>query len=150
VRHARALAIQSTRYKGKLPVFVSRELASKAYYKVKTVVWTPFWPSGTADSFLLHGPRTNIRTPHSPLQDLRINLRTQRLLSQIYKRESSATLIDTDSYGHHKKKAPVEYDDEYFETANGKEDASGHETSRGAMNGDDYGETSHDNPSAKG
>jgi hypothetical protein len=28
---------------------VSRELASKAYYKVKTVVWTPFWPSGTAD-----------------------------------------------------------------------------------------------------
>jgi hypothetical protein len=31
---------------------VSRELASKAYYKVKTVVWTPFWPSGTADIYI--------------------------------------------------------------------------------------------------
>jgi hypothetical protein len=29
---------------------VSRGLASKAYYKVKTVVWTPFWPSDTADT----------------------------------------------------------------------------------------------------
>jgi hypothetical protein len=27
---------------------VSWELVSKAYYEVKSVVWTPFWPSGTA------------------------------------------------------------------------------------------------------
>jgi hypothetical protein len=32
-------------------LIVSRELASKAYYNVKTVVWTPFWPSGTADTY---------------------------------------------------------------------------------------------------
>jgi hypothetical protein len=54
---------------------VSRELASKAYYKVKTVVWTPFWPSGTADmvacqSWLGPGPRSYSKCGHPNIKDL--------------------------------------------------------------------------------